>query len=153
MHHIEVGVSYHFLVLQLQRLEALSIKQQCTSVIVQFSSPVESSILQSVFIRRYSTTSGMHGLGSDYEMEDQGFVLPGCMPYVSLAFKLITTMAILFLSSWVVYTIKTTRSLHKPHNIFVANLLIYGMIIATAKCFISGTMIVSSAVGVESIVN
>ena len=105
-----------------------------------------------MFIR---TMSGMpySGLGSSHEMEDQGFVPLGYIPYVSLTFMLTTTMAILLLSSWVVYTIKTTRSLHKPHNIFVANLLISGMIIATAKCFISGTMIVSSAVGVESIIN
>jgi len=91
------------------------------------------------------------GLENDHKMEHQGYVLPGYVAYLSLGFKLIATMAILLLSGWVVYTIKTTRSLHKPHNMFVANLLVSGMIIATAECFISGTMITSSAVGVESI--
>ena len=83
---------------------------------------------------------------------DEGPVLPGYVPFLSLTFKLIATASILLLSSWVVYTIKTTRSLHKPHNIFVANLLVSGMIVATAECLISGTMIVSSVVGVESVI-
>ena len=84
-------------------------------------------------------------------MDYRGSVLPGYVPFLSLAFKLITTMAILLLSGWVVYTIKITRSLHKPQNIFVANLLVSGMILATVECFIGSTMIISSAVSVQCV--
>ena len=83
---------------------------------------------------------------------DVGLVLPGYVPFLSLAFKLIATASILLLSGWVVYTIKATRSLHKPHNIFVANLLVSGSIVATAECLIASTMIISSAIGLESVV-
>ena len=60
------------------------------------------------------------GVNEEVKVDKGESVLPGYVPYLSLAFKLIATTINLMLSSWVVYTIKTTRSLHKPHNIFVA---------------------------------
>ena len=60
-------------------------------------------------------------------------------PYLSLVCKTATTIVILLLSGWVVYTIKTTRHLHKPHNIFVPHLLVAGMINA---CVLSGAPII-----------
>ena len=91
------------------------------------------------------------GSGTNQEIDDdEGSVLPGYVPYLSLVFKMITTTVILLLSGWVVYTIKTTRSLHKPHNIFVANLLISGVMSALFLCVIPGTMIISFQLGVES---
>ena len=94
--------------------------------------------------------SGMNysGPGTSQEMDDQGPDLPGYVPYLSLAFKLIAP-AILLLSGSVVYTIKTTRSLHKPHNIFVINLLTAGMIVITIDYVMAATMITSFALGVE----
>ena len=64
-----------------------------------------------------SDMSGMSysGSGTNQEIDDQGSALPGYVPYLSLVFRLITAPVILLLSGWVVYTIKTTRSLHKSH--------------------------------------
>jgi len=56
--------------------------------------------------------------------DHQGPNLPGYFLYLSLVFRWITTLIILIMAGWVVFTIKTTRKLHKPHNIFVANLMI-----------------------------
>ena len=76
-------------------------------------------------------------------------LLPYYVPYLSLVFKLLATAVNLMFSGWVVYTISTTRSLHKPHNIFVANLLISGMIAVLTGCLIASTMMISYQVGVE----
>ncbi|XP_065906142.1 olfactory receptor 8H1-like [Dysidea avara] len=83
-------------------------------------------------------------------VDDEGSVLPGYVPYLSLVFKMIITTAILLLSGWVVYTIKITGSLHKPHNIFVANLLISGMIATLLLSAVPCTMMISFQLGVES---
>jgi len=95
--------------------------------------------------------SGMNysGSGTNQEIDDQP--LPGYVPYLTLMFKMIATTVILLLSGWVVYTIKTTTSLHKPHNIFVANLLVSGMIAILVYSLIVCTMIISYQLGVESI--
>jgi len=90
------------------------------------------------------------GSGTNQEM-DQDSVLPGYISYLSLLFKIITTTITLLLSGWVVYTIKITTSLHKPHNIFVANLLVSGMIATLLYSLIVCTMMISYHLGVESI--
>ena len=59
------------------------------------------------------------GSGTNQEIDDQRFVLPGYVPYLSLVFKMIATTVIFLLSGWVVYTIKTTRRLHKPQYNYV----------------------------------
>ena len=92
--------------------------------------------------------SGMvySGSGTDqgnHEVDEQGSALPGYVAYLVLFFQLIVTTVDLLLAGWVVYTIKTTRILHKPHNVFVANLLISGMINAPTFCLISVSMIIS----------
>jgi len=98
------------------------------------------------------TFSGF-GNNQDIQIDDQGSVLPGYVPYLSLVYKLIATTVILLLSGWVVFTIKVTKSLHKPHNIFVANLLISGMMTALSGCLIASTMIISFQLGVKSLVS
>ncbi|XP_065895049.1 olfactory receptor 11A1-like [Dysidea avara] len=55
--------------------------------------------------------------------------LSGYVAYLSLVLQLIMTMVIFLMAGWVFITIKATRSLHKPHDIFVANLMITGMIL------------------------
>ncbi|XP_065884061.1 5-hydroxytryptamine receptor 1B-like [Dysidea avara] len=89
------------------------------------------------------------GSETNQAVDHQGPDLPGFVPYLSLVFKLTITTVVLLLSSWVVYTIKTTRHLHKPQNVFVANLLIAGMITALLDCLLSTTMIISFALGVK----
>ena len=69
-------------------------------------------------------------------------ILPEYLAYLSLGFKVIMTMMIFLMAGWVIVTIKTTRRLHKPHNIFVANLMITDMILALVNCVMSGIMTV-----------
>ena len=90
------------------------------------------------------------GTNQEIQVVDRGSVLPGYVPYLSLVFNLVATTVILLLSGWVVYTIKVTRSLRKPHNIFVANLLVSGMITTLSGCLIASIMIISFQLGVES---
>ena len=99
--------------------------------------------------------SGMDysGSGTNQEIDDQGSVLAGYVLYLSLVFKMIATTVILLLSGWMVYTIKTTRSLHKPHNIFVANLLVSGMIATLIIFTIHCSMIISFQLGVKQFIN
>ena len=91
------------------------------------------------------------GSGTNQEIDHQGSALPGYVSYLSLLFKMITTTVTLLLSGWVVYTIKTTRSLHKPYNIFVANLLVSGMIATLMHSLIVCTMLISYQLGMESV--
>jgi len=81
-------------------------------------------------------------------MDQQG---SGYVPYLLLMFKLIVTTVDLVLAGWVVYTIKTTTRLHKPHNIFVANLLVSGMIAILCFCLISSAMMIGFQLGVDFI--
>ena len=87
---------------------------------------------------------------ANQEMDDQDSVLPGYVPYLSLMFKMVATTMVLLLSSWVVCTIKTTTSLHKPHNVFVANLLVSDMMTVVFFYAVSSAMIISFQLGVES---
>ena len=86
---------------------------------------------------------------ANQEMDDQDSVLPGYVPYLSLMFKMVATTMVLLLSSWVVYTIKTTTSLHKPHNIFVANLLVSDMMTVMFLCIISSYLKISFQLEME----
>jgi len=61
----------------------------------------------------------------------QGSQLPGYFPYLSLAFKWVTTLIIILMACWIAYTIKMTTKPHKSQNIFVANMLITDIISAT----------------------
>jgi len=94
------------------------------------------------------------GSGTSVETDqNQAPSLPGYVPYLSLLFKLTATTFILLLSGWLVYTIKVTKDLHKPHNMFVANLLVSGMIDALIGCLMAGTMMISFQLGVEPFIN
>jgi len=73
--------------------------------------------------------------------------LPGYFAYLSLVFKLVATTVTTLLASLVISTIKTTRSLHKPHFIFIANLMVADMMLVLIACLISITMTASFAVG------
>ena len=81
---------------------------------------------------------------------DHGPVLPVYVSYLSLLFKLVATTVNLLLASWVVYTIKATRSLHKSHNIYLANLLVSGVIFIGIGSLVACSIMISYQLGVES---
>ena len=85
--------------------------------------------------------------------DQQGPHLPGYFPYLSLVFKWIATLIILMMAGWVFFTIKTTRKLHKPHNIFVANLMITDIISAVLTTIQASIMMIGYATGVGDFVN
>ena len=67
--------------------------------------------------------SGDHS-GSNQETtttDDHTVHLPAYLAYLSLGFKATSTMIIVVMAGWIIVTIKTTRSLHKIHNIYVGN--------------------------------
>ena len=96
----------------------------------------------------------VYGSGSGLEITDHhGPHLPGYLPYLSLAFKWIATLIIVLMAGWVFFTIKTTRKLHKPHNIFVANLMITDIILALLTATQSNIMIIGYATGVGDFIS
>ena len=56
------------------------------------------------------------------------------------------TLIIFLMASSVLFTINTTRRLHRPHNIFVANLMITDMIVAVLFCAMSAIMTIGYAI-------
>ena len=99
----------------------------------------------------HSTEMSEMAYSTNQETDDQGSDLPGYVPYLSLVFRLVAaTMVNLLQAGWVIFTIKTTRSLHKAHNIFLTNLLIAGTIFTLSDTLITSTMMISYQLGVES---
>jgi len=97
------------------------------------------------------TGTSVSGSGTGKEIDETswpGSHLPGYLAYLSLLFKLITTLMTVLMASWVITTIKRVRSLHKPHNIFVANLMVADIMTTLLFCFISSMMNIAYAFGV-----
>jgi len=94
--------------------------------------------------------TGMNASGTEFgqEIDWSSSALPGYLAYLSLMFKLITTLMTFLMASWVITTIKKTRHLHKPHNIFVANLMVADIMTTVMFCSISTTMVIADAFGV-----
>jgi len=88
--------------------------------------------------------SGVFIPGSGIHQEDivnlPDIVLPRYFAYLSMVFKLIATLMIILMAGWVIATIKKTRSLHRPHNIFVANLMVADILMAVLACSLSTAM-------------
>ena len=95
------------------------------------------------------------GLGVTLEVAttDQGPDLPGYLSYMSLGFKFIVTFIILLMAGWVLFTIKSTRPLHKPHNIFVAHLTVVDIISAILSTAQTSIMMIGFATGVGDFIN
>ena len=94
--------------------------------------------------------SGDHS-GSDQGLmttDDQSTHLPVYLAYLSLGFKVISTVIITLMAGWVIITIKTTRSLHKTHNIYVAYLMAIEAVTAIIYVFMSGTIMIGYFTGV-----
>ena len=88
--------------------------------------------------------SGDHS-GSNQETtttDDHTAHLPAYLAYLSLGFKAISTMIIVVMASWIIVTIKTTRKLHKIHNIYVAHLMATDLIHVLMRLVFNGTIII-----------
>jgi len=97
---------------------------------------------------------GIHSSGSDITQEDDdpGYLLPRYSIYLSLGFKWMATALLFLMSGWVLTTIKTTRRLHKPHNVFVANLMITSIIIPSLGTVLTTIMVVGRVTGLGDFV-
>ena len=73
--------------------------------------------------------------------------LPAYLAYLSLSFKAISTVIIVLMAGWIIVTIKTTRSLQKIHNIYVAHLMAADAISAMISLVLTGTMIIGYFTG------
>ena len=99
------------------------------------------------------SVSGLGTIPGTTTPDQQGPHLPGYVPYLPLIFKWIATLIILMMAGWVVFTIKTTRKLHKPHNIFVANLMITDIISAILTTVQASIMMIGYATGIGDFIN
>ena len=79
--------------------------------------------------------------------------LPGYLAYLSLGFKLVAAAVTTLLASQVIATIKATRSLHKPHHIFIANLMVADMMLVLIGCLLSTIMTVGFALGEDDLID
>ena len=62
--------------------------------------------------------SGDHsGSNQETTTDDHGIHLSTWLAYLSLGFKVISTVIIVLMAGWVLITIKTTKSLQKIHNL------------------------------------
>ena len=94
--------------------------------------------------------SGDHS-GSNQETtttDEHTVHLPGYLSYLSLGFTVISTLMIIVMAGWVIVTIKTTRSLHKIHNFYVAHLMATDAISALIAVVFSSTIAIGYHTGV-----
>ena len=94
------------------------------------------------------------GLDQGTDIADhQDHSLPGYLAYLSLGFKLVAAAVTTLLASQVIATIKATRSLHKPHHIFIANLMVADMMLVLIGCLLSTIMTVGFALGEDDLID
>ena len=79
--------------------------------------------------------------------DDHTVHLPAYLAYLSLGFKVISTMIIVAMAGWIIVTIKTTRSLHKTHNIYVAYIVGIDAFFAFTSTLLSGVMMIGHFTG------
>ena len=79
--------------------------------------------------------------------DDHSIHLPAWLAYLSLGFKVISTVIIVLMAGWVLITIKTTKNLKKIHNICVANLMATEILCALMTLLLTGTMMIGSFTG------
>ena len=85
--------------------------------------------------------SGDHS-GSNPTTDDHTDHLPAYLAYLSLGFRAISTTTIVLMAGWIIITIKTTRSLQRIHNIYVAHLMAIDAISAIISLLFPGIMII-----------
>ena len=85
--------------------------------------------------------------------DNYGVHLPAYLGYLSLGFKVISTVIIVLMAGWVIITIRITRSLHKVHNIFVAYLMVIDIMHVTTLALLSDAMMIGYFTGVGDFVS
>ena len=83
--------------------------------------------------------------------DDYSVHLPAYLSYLSLVFRVTTTIIVVLLAGWVIITIKITRRLQKIHNIFVAHLMAVDVISALVSSLLSGAVMIEYFIGVDFI--
>ena len=79
--------------------------------------------------------------------DDPNVRLPAYLAYLSFTLKIISTVIIMLMACWVILTIKTTKSLHKSHNIYVAYLMAIDAMTAFTSTLLSGAMMIGYFTG------
>ena len=79
--------------------------------------------------------------------------LPAYLAYLSLGFKAIATTIIVLMAGWIIVTIKTTRSLQKIHNIYVAHLMAADAISALVSLVLTSTMVIGYFTGMGDFIS
>ena len=90
------------------------------------------------------------GLGSGQEtvtVDDLNVHLPAYLAYLSLGLKIVSVVIIIPMACWVILTIKTTKSLHKTHNIYVAYLMAIDVMTVFTSTLLSGAMMIGYFTG------
>ena len=97
----------------------------------------------------FDEMSGDHS-GSDQETtitDDHTIHLPAWVAYLSLGFKFISTIIVVLMAGWILITIKTTKSLQKIHNVYIANLMATSILCALITLLFTSTMMIGSFTG------
>ena len=87
--------------------------------------------------------------GSIDTFNDDGMDIPEYVDYISLLYRLASTIFILGMGSLVISTILKTRSLHNIHNILVVNLMVADIVGILIYRFQNGGMTVSYIIGIQ----
>ena len=80
------------------------------------------------------SASGLE-LNQENDTSNQSIVLPDYSTCLLLVFKFVAMVIVLLMAGLVIATIKTTRSLHRSHVIFISHVMITSMILAIVRCF------------------
>ena len=73
--------------------------------------------------------------------------LPVFLAYLSLGYKIVTTLIVVLMAGWVIITIRNTRSLHNIHNIFIAHLMATDATTALISLMFTSTMMIGYFTG------
>ena len=85
--------------------------------------------------------------------DDYDVHLPEYLSYLSLGFKVISTVIIILMAGWVIFTIRTMRSLHKVHNIYDTYLMVIDTMYVSNVALLSGAMMIGYFTGVGDFVS
>ena len=99
----------------------------------------------------YSGSGDDQGNNQSNNSDQEGPIIHGAFPYISLIFKLTLTLIIILMASLVCVTIKKTKRLHRPHNILVANVMIADIVLALWDTIPASISIIGYAAGTNII--
>jgi len=80
--------------------------------------------------------------------DDDSISLPTYFAYLTLGFKIISTVIIMLMTGWIIIAIRTTRSLQNIHNIYVANLMVTDMICVMMSSLLSASLMIGYFTGI-----